>query len=45
MGYVVPQLARILLIIIPLHVPNERPILFTLFMKITLVMAQMITYY
>ena len=31
--------------IIPLHVSNERPILVKLFMKLTLVMAQMITYY
>ena len=40
-----PQLARILLKIIPLHVSNVRPILVKLFMKLTLIMAQMITYY
>ena len=42
---VVPQLARILLKIIPVHVSNERPILVKLFLKLMLVMAQMITYY
>ena len=40
-----PQPVGILLIIIPLHVPNERPILVKLFMKLTLIMAQMITYF